>query len=108
MDKPNDLRTALITLRELITSGNPPMEHGGICSWLRRNSNIEAEDEMHRLFVKWPNTRICQNDQGVWIHTLHPLVHRDKFKYDYSNRIQWSNPTRVGFIDWAIDHLTNN
>lgn len=106
MSKPTDLLTALTLLRSLIQSDNPPMDYNGICPWLIHNAVVPTHAFMD-LYHQWPKCVMYRGTDG----TLHkgrvfPIIDHSEYTKAYSTNTQWSNPTRLEFIDWAIEHLS--
>ena len=105
MIKETSLLKALVQLRGLIQSGNPPMVHKGICSWLIWNHKV-ATHSFIDLCHKWPK---CVHSTDTYGNTYKgiafPVINHEEYTKAYNTNTQWSNPTRLEFIDWAIDHL---
>jgi hypothetical protein len=107
MSKETSLLKELVQLRELIQSGNPPMHHKGICSWLIWNHVIPT-DSFIGLCHKWPKcVHSTDTDGNTYKGIAFPVINHEEYTKAYNTNTQWSNPTRLEFIDWAIDHLSN-
>lgn len=106
MSKPTDLLTALTLLRSLIQADNPPIEYDGICSWLNYNAVISTHAFVD-LCHQWPKCIVHTNKDGITFKaTAYTIVDFVTYSMDAHNNTQWSNPTRLEFIDWAIKHLS--
>lgn len=110
MDKPHTLLNALLQLSSLIQSGNPPMDCYGICTWLNIYAYIDStkpDENFIDLCHKWPKC-LYDTDDGTnyWKSYCYPIVDYRTYKIDKHAGTTWSNPTRLEFIDWAIDYLT--
>lgn len=105
MTKETSLLKALVQLRNLIQSGNPPMDYKGICGWLNWNHKV-ATHSFIDLCHQWPKcVEITDRYGDTFKCTALPILNHEEYVKAYSTGTQWSNPTRLEFIDWAIDHL---
>lgn len=108
--KPTTLLEALLLLRSLIQSGNPPMDCYGICTWLNVYAWIRRDkpsENFIELCHQWPKC-LWDTDDGTyhWKSYCYPIVDFRTYIIDKHAGTQWSNPTRLEFIDWAIEHLS--
>lgn len=105
MIKHTNLLKALLQLHDLIYSGNPPIDYCGICGWLYVNHVIPTHAFVD-LCHQWPKCVEHTNRDGITYKALaFPIIDHEEYTKAYNTNTQWSNPTRLEFIDWAIEHL---
>lgn len=105
--KHTSLLKPLLQLRDLIQSGNPPMDHKGICSWLFYNAMLPSHSFID-LCHQWPKCVEYEDiDGSTYKGIAFPIIDHAEYTKAYNTGTQWANPTRLEFIDWAIEHLSN-